>query len=176
VGLPKELGIGLDGTGSFDSEPPNFPNGCHAAEVEIDPETGRIVVSQFAVIDDVGRVINPILVAGQVHGGLAQGIGQALMENVAYDAASGQSLSASFMDYCMPRADDLPSFAIGHHDVPSPTNPLGVKGVGEAGCVAAPPALLNAVLDALAPLGVKTCAMPITPERVWRAITQARGG
>jgi carbon-monoxide dehydrogenase large subunit len=174
VGLPKELGIGLEGHGAFAPEPPNFPNGCHAAEVEVDPDTGRVEITQFAVVDDVGRALNPMLVAGQIHGGLAQGIGQALMETVAYDRETAQNLSASFMDYAMPRADDLPSFRIAHHDVPSASNPLGVKGCGEAGCTASPPALVNAIIDALKPLGVTRIEMPASPHQVWRAIQDAR--
>lgn len=175
AGLPRDLGIGLEGSGACDSDPPNFPNGCHVAEIEIDPETGRVEIARFAAVDDVGRVLNPLLVAGQVHGGLAQGIGQALLEEVVIDRESGQVLSGSFMDYCMPRADDLPRFDLGHHDVPSTSNPLGVKGVGEAGCVAAPPAVINAILDALRPLGVRDIDLPATPERVWRAISEAGG-
>jgi carbon-monoxide dehydrogenase large subunit len=174
VGLPKEFGIGLDGAGAFGSDPPNFPNGCHTAEVEVDPDTGAVEIAQFAVVDDVGRALNPLLVAGQIHGGLAQGIGQALMETVTFDRETAQNLSASFMDYAMPRADDLPSFRIAHNDVPSTSNPLGVKGAGEAGCVASPPAIIHAIIDALSALGVKRIEMPATPQTVWRAIQQAK--
>ena len=125
--------------------PPTFPNGCHACELEIDPETGEVFIDRYAVVDDVGRVINPMICHGQIEGALAQGIGQALMENVAFDRESGQLLSASFMDYAMPRASDLPPhYELDFIDVPAKTNPIGVKGVGEAGCVGAPPAVMNA--------------------------------
>src|ERR1044072_8460735 len=138
-----------------------FPNGCHAGELETDPETGEILVDRYAVVDDVGRVINPMICHGQIEGALAQGIGQALMESVAFDRESGQLLSASFMDYAMPRASDLPPhYQLDFIDVPAKTNPIGVKGVGEAGCVGAPPAVMNAVLDALRPLGVQHLDMP----------------
>ena len=173
VGLPKDLGLGLDGVGSFAAEPPSYPNGCHVCELEVDPETGAVQLDRYVAVDDVGRVINPLIVDGQIHGGLAQGIGQALLERVAYDA-DGQLLTGSFADYAMPRADDLPSFAIGLNEVPARTNPLGVKGTGEAGCVGAPPAVINAVLDALRPLGVADLDMPATPERVWHAIVKAK--
>jgi aerobic carbon-monoxide dehydrogenase large subunit len=174
MGIPRELGVGLDGNGSYASEPGNFPNGCHACEVEIDPESGRVAVARYAAIDDLGRVINPMIVEGQVHGALAQGIGQALLEHLVYDRESGQLVSGSFMDYAMPRAADLPAFDVDHHDVPAKTNPLGVKGIGEAGTTGAPPAIMNAILDALRPLGVKHLDMPATPFRVWRAIEDAK--
>lgn len=170
VGLPPALGVGLEGTGTFAPETPNYPNGCHVCEVEIDPETGVVEVVFYCAVDDVGRAINPLLLAGQVHGGVAQGIGQALLEGIVYEPESGQLLTASFLDYAMPRADDLPFIDFGHHDVPCRTNPLGVKGAGEAGCVGAPPAVINAILDALKPLGVSDIAMPATPEKVWQAI------
>jgi carbon-monoxide dehydrogenase large subunit len=144
--------------------------------VEIDPETGRCEITRYAVVDDVGRVVNPLLLEGQIHGGIAQGAGQALLERVVYDRGSGQLLSGSFMDYAMPRADDLPDFAVGSHDVPSRNNPLGIKGAGEAGTVGALPAVMNAVNDALAPLGIRHFDMPATPERLWRAIRDARRG
>ena len=176
AGLPKELGLGLDGVGSFAAEPPSYPNGCHLCEVEVEPETGAVRIDRYVAVDDVGRVINPLIVDGQIHGGLAQGIGQALLERVTYDS-SGQILTGSFTDYAMPRADDLPSFEVGLNEVPAKTNPLGVKGTGEAGCVGAPPAVMNAVLDALHPLGVADLDMPATPQRVWdaiNAVTQRR--
>jgi carbon-monoxide dehydrogenase large subunit len=170
VGPTTKFGTGLDASGSSNA-PPTFPNGCHACEVEIDPETGVVEVVRYAVVDDVGRVINPMICHGQIEGALAQGIGQALMENVAFDRESGQMLSASFTDYAMPRADDLPHhYELDFIDVPAKTNPLGVKGVGEAGCVGAPPAIMNAILDALRPLGVKHLDMPATPRRVWEAL------
>ena len=151
-----------------------FPNGCHIAEVEIDPETGHIHVARYSVTDDVGRAINPMIVAGQVHGGVAQGIGQAMMERTAYDPSSGQLLSGSLMDYQLPRAMDLPEIEVELIEVPCDTNPLGVKGAGEAGAVGSPPALMNAVLDALWDVGVKKLDMPATPEIVWRAIETAK--
>jgi carbon-monoxide dehydrogenase large subunit len=172
--LPRELGVGLDASGSFSAEPPSFPNGCHICEVEIDPETGAVHIDRYTAIDDVGRVINPLIVHGQVHGGLAQGIGQALLEHARFDDA-GQPVTASLVDYAVPRASDLPPFTVDCHEVPCRTNPVGVKGTGEAGTVGAPPAAINAILDALRPLGVTHIDMPATPERVWRAIAAARG-
>jgi len=153
---------------------PSWPNGCHVCEVEIDPETGVTEILKYTTVDDVGRVINPLIVAGQIHGGIAQAVGQALFEQVHYDE-SGQLLSGSFMDYCIPRADDLPTFDT-HTEESQPCriNPLGAKGVGELGTVGATPTVINAVLDALRPLGVKDIAMPATPERVWRALRDAR--
>ncbi|HVO17110.1 MAG TPA: xanthine dehydrogenase family protein molybdopterin-binding subunit [Alphaproteobacteria bacterium] len=173
--VPVELGIGLDAVGNAAGEPPNFPNGCHICELEVDPDTGHTEILSYTVVDDVGRVINPLLVAGQIHGGIAQGIGQALLENVHYDAESGQLLSGSFMDYGMPRSADIPLFKLGMHEVPCRTNPLGVKGAGEAGTVGAPPCVIGGILDALSPLGVAHLDMPATPERVWQAIQAARG-
>jgi carbon-monoxide dehydrogenase large subunit len=152
-----------------------FPNGTHVCEVEIDPETGTVTIVRYAVVDDVGRMINPMLVKGQIHGGVVQGLGQALFEDLTYDPATGQLLAATFMDYAMPRADDVPGFDVAAHEVPTQVNPLGAKGVGEAGTVGALPALLNAVNDALAPLGVRHLDMPVTPARVWRAIREAPG-
>ena len=153
---------------------PSWPNGCHVCEVEIEPETGAVEIVRYTTVDDVGRVINPLIVAGQVHGGIAQAVGQALMEQVVYDD-QGQLLTGSFMDYALPRADDLPHIET-HTDESSPCriNPLGAKGVGELGTVGATPTVINAVLDALRPLGVTDIAMPATPERVWRAIGEAQ--
>ena len=151
----------------------NFPNGCHIAEIEIDPDTGALAIVRYVVVDDFGTVINPLLLDGQIHGGLAQGIGQAVMENVAFDRDTGQLLAGSFMDYCMPRADDLPSFEVAFNEIPTPTNPIGAKGAGEAGAVGALPAMMNAVVHALAPLGVEHVEMPATPERIWRTIRDA---
>ena len=174
VGPTTRFGTGLDASGSS-AAPPTFPNGCHACELEIDPETGEVFIDRYAVVDDVGRVINPMICHGQIEGALAQGIGQALMENVAFDRDSGQMLSASFTDYAMPRAADLPlHYELDFVDVPAKTNPLGVKGIGEAGCVGAPPAVMNAILDALRPLGVKHLDMPATPRRVWEALQAAK--
>mgnify|MGYP001187808759 CR=1 FL=1 len=151
--------------------PPSFPNGVHVAEVEIAPDTGAVTLVAYTALDDCGRVLQPVLVEGQVQGGVAQGVGQALLEAGAYDDSSGQLLAGSFMDYAMPRADDLPDIAAAHHPVPCRTNPLGVKGVGEAGTTAALAAVMNAVADAL-PEG-PDIDMPATPERVWRAIHSA---
>jgi carbon-monoxide dehydrogenase large subunit len=174
VGPTTRFGTGLDASGSS-AVPPSFPNGCHACELEIDPETGVVEIDRYTVVDDVGKVINPMICHGQIEGALAQGIGQAIMENVAFDAESGQMLSASFMDYAMPRAADLPPhYEMDFIDVPAKTNPLGVKGVGEAGCVGAPPAIMNAILDALSPLKVTHLDMPATPRRVWEAIQKAK--
>jgi carbon-monoxide dehydrogenase large subunit len=151
-----------------------FPNGCHIAEVEVDPETGAISLERYTAVDDFGTLINPMLTVGQVHGGVAQGIGQAMLEHTVYDPDSGQMLSGSFMDYALPRADDLPSLDITLSGVPTNANPLGVKGSGQAGAMAAPQAIIAAVLDALAPLGVTHIDMPATPERIWRAISGNR--
>jgi carbon-monoxide dehydrogenase large subunit len=153
-----------------------FPNGCHMAEVEVDPETGVVEVVRYRVCDDFGKTVNPMIVRGQVHGGVAQGLGQALLERTNYDAASGQLLSGSFMDYAMPRADDFPDIEVDLLEVPSVSNPLGVKGAGEAGSVGSPPAVINALLDALAGDGVTHIDMPATPEVVWRAMAATRVG
>jgi len=170
VGMPAELGVGLQGAGAFSADVPTFPNGCHICEVEIDPDTGAVALERYAVVDDIGTVINPLLARGQIHGGVAQGAGQALMEDVVHDRVNGHLLSGTLMDYAVPRADSIPNIAVEFSPVPSKSNPLGVKGVGEGGTVAATPAVMNAILDALAPLGVETLAMPATAERVWRAI------
>ena len=174
VGLPKQFGIGLEASGAFAPEPPSFPNGAHICEVEVDSETGEARIDRYAVVDDVGRVINPLICEGQIQGALAQGIGQALLEQVVYDRDSGQLISGSFADYCMPRADDLPAFATQFSEVLCKSNPLGVKGVGEAGTVGAPPTVINAILDALRPLGVQHIDMPATPQRVWEAIRRSK--
>ena len=147
-----------------------FPNGCHIAEVEVDPDTGVTRVLRYSVTDDVGKAVNPLIVRGQVHGGVAQGLGQAILERTAYDPDSGQLLSGSFMDYALPRADDLPDIAVDLIEVPCASNPLGVKGAGEAGAVGSPPAVINAVVDALSGDGVTHIDMPATPENVWRAL------
>ncbi|MBI4628681.1 MAG: molybdopterin-dependent oxidoreductase, partial [Candidatus Rokubacteria bacterium] len=172
--LPAGLEPGFSETATFTPPAVTFPNGCHACEVEIDEETGLVRVVRYTVVDDVGRMVNPMLVKGQIHGGVVQGLGQGLFELLAYDGATGQLLAGSFMDYALPRADDVPFFDVDSHEVPTQVNPLGAKGVGEAGTVGALPALLNAVNDALAPLGVRHLDMPVTPERVWRAIRNAR--
>jgi len=151
-----------------------YPNGCHLCELEIDPDTGVVKLLRYVVVDDFGLVVNPLLVAGQVHGGAAQGIGQALLEHTVYDG-DGQLLSGSFMDYCMPRADDIPAFELTLvEDTPCTTNPMGVKGAGEAGAIGSCPAVINAVVNALAPLGIRHLDMPATPEKVWRAVQAGR--
>ena len=151
-----------------------FPNGCHAAEVEVDPETGHITVVRYTVVDDVGHALNPMIVRGQVHGGVAQGYGQAVLERTSYDPASGQLLSASFQDYALPRAADLPDIDVQLLEIPCETNPMGVKGAGEAGAVGSPPAVMNALVDALSGDGVTHIDMPATPEVVWQAIHAKR--
>ncbi len=171
--LPRAFGVGLEASGTWEADPPNYPNGCHACELEVDAETGTVLLARYTVVDDLGRVINPMICAGQIHGGLAQGIGQALLEKIVYDRESGQLLSGSFSDYAMPRADDLCDFAVDYVEIPCTTNPLGIKGVGEAGAVASPPTIINALLDALRPLGVDHVEMPATPNRVWQAIRDA---
>jgi len=171
--LTKQLGVGLEASGSFAPEPPSHPNGAHACEVEIDPETGEVTVDRYFVVDDLGRVLNPLIVRGQIHGGVVQGLGQALLEHQIYDRSSGQLLSGSFMDYSMPRADTMPEIATTLEEVPCRTNPLGVKGIGESGTIGAPPTVINAILDALHPLGVAHIDMPATPARVWEAIREA---
>ncbi len=167
-----ELEPGLEENAFYDPLNFTYPGGCHICEVEIDPETGAVQVVNFTAMDDVGRVINPMIVEGQVHGGVAQGIGQALLEGCNYDG-TGQLLTGSYMDYCMPRADDLPNFKVGTHATMCTHNPLGSKGVGEVGAIGSTPAVINAVLDALAPLGVQDIAMPATSLRVWQAIQAA---
>jgi carbon-monoxide dehydrogenase large subunit len=168
--LPAGVEPGLYETGTFSPAQDTWPNGCHVCEVEIDPDTGAVELVGYVVVDDVGTVINPLTLKGQIHGGVAQGVGQALMEQVVYDRESGQLLTASFMDYAMPRADTLSDMVIGSNPVPTKLNPLGAKGAGEAGTVGALPAVINAVMDALAPLGVADLDMPATGERVWQAI------
>ncbi len=166
---PDGLAGGLDSTAKFVSPQMTFPNGCHVAEVEIDPDTGAVRVVGYAAVDDVGRVAHPVIVEGQIHGGVAQGLGQVLGEQVVY-GETGQLLTASFMDYLLPRADDLPDLRVGHHVVPCPTNPLGVKGAGESGVAGSLPAAVNAVLDALTARGVRHLDLPMTPARVWAAL------
>jgi carbon-monoxide dehydrogenase large subunit len=171
--LPPGMEPGFSETAAFTPPTVTFPNGCHVCEVEIDPETGGVRVVRHTVVDDVGRIVNPMLVKGQIHGGVVQGLGQGLFESLAYDEG-GQLLAGSFMDYAMPRADDVPAFDVDSYEVPTAVNPLGAKGVGEAGTVGALPALMNAVNDALAPLGVRHLDMPVTPARIWQAIRAAR--
>jgi carbon-monoxide dehydrogenase large subunit len=165
---------GLDETAFYDPTNFTYPAGTHICEVEIDPDTGVVDVVGFSACDDFGHLVNPMIVEGQVHGGVAQGLGQALLEHCVYDADSGQLLTGSLMDYALPRADDVPSFNVDTKVTPCTHNPLGVKGCGEAGAIGAPAAMMNAVMDALAPVGVKHLDMPASPHRVWRAIRAAR--
>jgi carbon-monoxide dehydrogenase large subunit len=172
---PQATPVRLSATKDFGTEQPTFPNGTHIVEVEIDPDTGATAILNYVVVDDFGATLNPLLLAGQVHGGAVQGIGQALMEDTVYDPASGQLLSASFMDYAMPRAGDAPSFVFETRNVPCKNNPLGVKGAGEAGAIGSCPALINAILDALwRSYRIRHIDMPATPPRVWAAIAAAR--
>ena len=175
MGPMTKFGIGLEGTGSYSPEPPSHPNGAHAVEVEIDPETGEVTVDRYVMVDDLGQVLNPMIVNGQQHGGVAQGIGQALFEHAVYDRDSAQLVTGSFMDYVMPRADMLPNFQIALEEVPCLTNPIGVKGIGESGTIGAPPVVINAIIDALKPLGIDRIDMPATPSRVWETIQKANG-
>lgn len=171
--LPKNLRVGLEASSYFAAEPPAFPNGCHACEVEVDPDTGAVTIERYTAVDDFGRLINPLIVTGQVHGAVTQGLGQALGENMVHDD-TGQLVTASFMDYAMPRAAQLPPFTLAFNEEPCLTNPLGVKGAGEGGCVAAPPVLINALLDALRPSGVRNIQMPATSEQIWQALKKRR--
>jgi carbon-monoxide dehydrogenase large subunit len=173
--LPADMEAGLVATAVYNIPIENYPNGCHVCEVEVDEETGVVEILRYNVVDDVGTVINPLLVHGQITGGVAQGAGQVLMEDIHFDPDTGQIVTGSFMDYAMPRATDLSGVAMKSNPVPTKTNLLGVKGCGEAGCVGAMPAVANAVVDALSVLGVRDIDLPATPERVWRAIAEANG-
>jgi len=161
--------------GEFAPPEATFPNGAHIVEVEIDRDTGEVEITRYTVVDDFGKVMNPLMVAGQVHGGVAQGIGQALLEHTVFDE-DGQLVTGSFMDYTMPRADNLPFLTFKYNEVPCRTNPLGIKGAGEAGAIGAPPAIINAIVDALAPFGVEHVDMPATAEKIWRLIPRAEPG
>jgi carbon-monoxide dehydrogenase large subunit len=172
--IPSGVEPGFYETGTFSPPADTYPNGCHVCEVEIDAETGEVALVRYAVVDDVGTVINPLTLKGQIHGGIAQGVGQALMEQVVYDPESGQLLTSSFMEYGMPRADTFCDIAVASNTVPTKLNPLGAKGAGEAGTVGALPVVMNAVLDALATAGVRDFDMPATSDRVWHAIQAAR--
>ena len=164
----------LFGQSAFTPPNPTYPNGCHVCEVEIDPETGLVDVLNYVSVEDVGRVLNPLLVEGQIHGGVAQGIGQAIKEHIVHDA-SAQLVTGSFMDYGMPLSTDIPQIVCASVEVPTAMNPLGVKGVGEAGAVGGLAATMNAVCNALAPLGIRHLDMPASPGRVWEAIQNAKG-
>jgi carbon-monoxide dehydrogenase large subunit len=171
--LPPGVEPGLYETGTFSPKQDTWPNGCHVCELEIDPDTGVVTLDRYVVIDDVGTVINPVTLKGQIHGGVAQGVGQALLEQIVYEPESGQLLTASFMEYAMPRADTFCDMHIESNPVPTKLNPMGAKGAGEAGTVGALPVVINAVMSALAPLGVRDLDMPASSERVWRAIQDA---
>jgi len=171
--MPAGVPASLDVDHATKEIPSTFPNGCHVAEVEIDPETGVVKIVRYSGVNDFGAIINPMIVAGQLHGGVAQGIGQALMEEVNYDA-SGQPITGSFMDYALPRAVDIPPIAVGDHPSAARSNSLGTKGCGEAGCAGSLATIANAALDALSDYGIKHIDMPLTPEKIWRAIKDAK--
>ena len=172
----EQRGRPLAAAETFETKAPSFPSGCQLCEVEVDPATGSVEILRHVMVADPGRVLNPLIVEGQLHGGIAQGIGQALLERVVWDEASGQLLSGSFMDFALPRADDLPAIEVGFHPVPATSNPLGIEGCGEAGVTGALPAVMNAVLDALAARGVRHLDMPATPEQIWRALQTVGSG
>jgi carbon-monoxide dehydrogenase large subunit len=167
--LPAGMEPGLKEGAFYDPTNFTFPAGTYVCEVEVDPDTGRTEIVQFAASDDFGKIINPTIVEGQVHGGLTQGIGQALLEGCVYDPATGQLVTGSYMDYAMPRADDVPAYQLSMTETACPSNPLGVKGCGEAGAIGSPPAVINAITDAI---GNNDLAMPATPERVWQALAR----
>jgi len=172
--VPMRLPPGFDGglyeSATYAPSKDTYPNGCHVCEVEIDPETGDVAILNYVIIDDVGTVVNPLTLKGQIHGGIAQGLGQILMERVVYDDESGQLVTASFMDYAMPRADVFSHITVKSNPVPTKLNPLGAKGAGEAGCVGSLPSVMNAVMNALESVGVRQLDMPVTSDRVWKAI------
>jgi carbon-monoxide dehydrogenase large subunit len=171
--IPKGMEPGLEATSFYDPSNFTFPFGAHVAIVEVDPDTWQVRILKYVAVDDVGRVINPMIVDGMVHGGIAQGVGQALWEHGIY-SDDGQLLSGTMMDYALPKADQLPMYETDRTVTPSPVNPLGVKGAGETGTIAATPTVANAVLDALAPFGVTHIDMPLTPERIWKAVKAAK--
>jgi carbon-monoxide dehydrogenase large subunit len=170
----KDPAGGLSETAEFMPPAVTFPNGCHMVEVEVDPETGVVKIVRYSIVEDIGNVLNAKLAHGQIHGGVAMGVGQALGEVITYDAGSGQLISGSFMDYQMPRAADIPLVRLETRPVPTAVNPLGVKGVGEAGTVGSLVATINAICDALSPLGIQHIEMPATPARIWAAIQEAK--
>jgi carbon-monoxide dehydrogenase large subunit len=167
---PEDVSEGLRASESFDGSTGTYPNGCHICEIEIDPDTGTLEILRYTIEDDVGTVVNPLILEGQIVGGVAQGLGQAWGEHAIYDTESGQLLTATLLDYTMPRADWLPPIDFSYTEVPSPQNPLGIKGAGEAGTIGSTPTLVSAVLDALSGLGVEHIDMPVTPEKIWRLI------
>ena len=172
--LPPDIEPGLDAVYVFEAKAENFPNGCHICEVEIDEDTGVVDIVSYNVVDDVGTVLNPLTLKGQIQGGVVHGVGQALLEEIVFDSGSGQLISGSFMDYAMPRADNLSYIDVQSNPCPTATNPLGVKGAGEAGTVGAVPAVMNAVVDALSVFGITHIDMPATPGRIWEAIQKAK--
>ena len=174
--LPDGLEPGLDETTFYDPKGMGSPSGVHLAYIEVDPETGIVDILDYVAVDDVGTIINPLLAAGQIHGGVVQGIAQALYEEVAYDPDTGQLMTGSLLDYAVPRAEHVPGIRSLFQQTPSPTNPIGVKGIGESGAIAAPPCIVHAVLDALTPFGITHLDMPMTPPRIWSAVQQARAG
>ena len=173
--MPPDMEPGLSATSFFEPKNFTFPFGTHIAVVEVDRETGEVHMQRYIAVDDCGKVINPLLVHGQVHGGIVQSLGQALWEEVVYDE-QGQLLSGSLMDYAMPRASMLPWFELDRTETPSPVNPMGVKGVGEAGSIGATPAIVAAVVDAMAPFGIRHLDMPLKPELLWRIINKGKAG
>jgi carbon-monoxide dehydrogenase large subunit len=173
--LPPGLEPGLEASSFFEPSNCTFPFGTHIVAVEVDRDTGQVNILKYVAVDDCGKQVNPLLVEGQVQGGITQSLGTALMERTVYDE-NGQLLTGEFMDYAIPRAPDIPEYILGSTETPSPSNPLGVKGVGEAGTIGATPAIANAVVDALSPLGIRHLDLPFTPERVWRAIKEKGGG
>jgi carbon-monoxide dehydrogenase large subunit len=173
--IPKGFEPGLEASSFFEPDNFTFPFGTHIVAVEIDRESGAVAIKKYVAVDDCGPQINPLLVEGQVQGGIAQALGQVMFERTVYDD-NGQLLTGEFMDYAIPRAEDIPEYILGSTETPSPSNPLGIKGVGEAGTIGATPAIVNAVMDALAPLGVRHLDLPLTPEKVWRAITESEKG
>ena len=172
--LPDGMEPGLNASAVYNAKVANFPSGTHICELEIDEETGEVEMIAYNVVDDVGNVMNPLLLKGQIHGGIAQGVGQMLMEDLTYDPQTGELLAASFMDYAMPHADTFCHIEVKSNPDPTPSNPLGVKGAGEAGCVGALPAVANALVDALSPFKVRDVPMPATPQVLWRIMNEAR--
>jgi len=172
--LAREAGTPLDSYYAWTREWMTYPNGTHVAEVEIDRDTGQVTLARYSAVDDYGVVVNPMIASGQAHGAIAQGVGQALLEQAVYDPESGQVIAGSFMDYAMPRADDLVAYRLAFNPTRCTTNPLGVKGCGEAGAIAGYPAVNNAIADALAPLGVTEWRGPATPAAIWRAMQRRR--
>ena len=172
--LPDGVEPGLDETLFYDPRGMGAPSGVHMAYIEVDPETGMVDILDYVAVDDAGIILNPLLAAGQIHGGVVQGIGQALYEEVGYDGKTGQLITGSLLDYAVPRADSIPNIRSEFQETPSPTNPLGVKGIGESGTIGAPPTIVHAVLDALAPFRIAHLDMPLTPCKIWTAIENVR--